>query len=82
MHMDLSLLAIGAIAVIVMSLLVGLALALLAEGTDEVDRDAGMLVKLASLRSPSGRPFFANPEAMQDFVTTLDDTRDEERTRR
>jgi hypothetical protein len=77
MNMDLSLIVIVAIAVVVISLLVGLALALLAEGTDEVDRDAGMLVKLAALRSPSGRPFFASSEAMQDFVRTLDDSRDD-----
>lgn len=75
--MGLSLIAIVVGAVAVLSLLIGFALALLAEGSEDNDPDAGVLVKLSALRSPSGRPFFATPQAVQDFVQTLDDSREE-----
>jgi hypothetical protein len=78
---DLSLIAMIVIAVVVVSLLLGLALGTMAYGADERDSKAGVLTALAAVRSPSGRPFFPDEESVQDFVKTLDDSR-EERTPR
>jgi hypothetical protein len=72
------LLAIIAI-VAVLTVLLGLALMSAAKGADELDTETGVLATLASIRSPSGRPFFANGESMQDFVRTLEESRSEQR---
>lgn len=80
--MSLSLIALIAIAILVVSLLLGVALGAMANGADERDSKAGLLTALATVRSPSGRPFFANAESVQDFVKTLDDSQDERRAER
>jgi hypothetical protein len=36
-----------------------------------------VITKLAALRSPSGRPFFASGESVQEFVETLDESREQ-----
>jgi hypothetical protein len=66
-------------AVVLLSMLLGVALVSAAKGADEQDQETGVLVKLAGVRSPSGRPFFGNPESVQDFVRTLDDALPRER---
>lgn len=80
--MDLSLAAILVGAVLVVSLLLGLALALLTQRAEDSDPDTGILATLAAVRSPSGRPFFPTAESVEDFVTTLDASRAERQTRR
>lgn len=69
----LAILIVAAVAVVVVSVLLGLALVSAADGADEQDQETGVLVKLAGVRSPSGRPFFGNPESVQDFVRTMDE---------
>ena len=63
-------------AFVVVGTLFVLALVFAAQGADEQDHESGVLATLATVRSPSGRPFFANSESVQDFVKTLDDSRD------
>lgn len=80
----MSLIAMIAIAIsvlLLLSLLLGLALGSMAYGADERDSKAGVLTALAAVRSPSGRPFFADAESVRDFVKTLDDTRAEQDSR-
>jgi hypothetical protein len=67
---------------VVVSVVFGLALMSAAKGADEMDSETGVLAVLANVRSPSGRPFFATSESVQDFVTTLEESRDEVRSGR
>ncbi len=79
--MDMSLIAmivIAVLALLLISLLLGLALGSMAYGADERDSKAGVLTALAAVRSPSGRPFFANADSVRDFVQTLDDSHEEQ----
>lgn len=69
----LAIIAVVVVALVLLSILLGLALASAADGADEQHQEAGVLVKLAGVRSPSGRPFFGNPESVQDFVATMDE---------
>ena len=62
--------------VVVVSLVFGLALMSAAKGADEMDSETGVLATLASVRSPSGRPFFATSDSVQDFVATLEESRE------
>lgn len=74
-YMDL-MLAIAMVAV-VLALLLVLALGIAAKAADGGDQETGWLSALASLHSPSGKPFFPNRKAMNDFVDVLDDVREE-----
>jgi hypothetical protein len=77
LDMDLLLVIVMVAVVLVLALLLVLALGIAAKAADGGDQETGWLSALASLRSPSGKPFFANRKAMRDFVETLDDARDE-----
>lgn len=54
-----------------------LALGVAAKAADGGDKETGWLSTLVTLRSPSGKPFFANRKAMRDFVETLDEVEDD-----
>lgn len=71
----MSVLLIVAAALVGMALLLVIALGLAAKRADSGDRDTGWLTAVASLRSPSGRPFFASRGAMSRFVEDVDDVR-------
>jgi hypothetical protein len=77
MGLDMDLLLVIVMVAVVLALLLVLALGIAAKAADGGDHETGWLSALASLRSPSGKPFFANRKAMRDFVETLDDARDE-----
>ncbi len=62
---------------VLLALLLVLALGIAAKDADGGDHETGWLSALVSLRSPSGRPFFADRKAMRDFVETVDDVNDE-----
>ena len=73
----MELLLIIALVAVSLALLIMLALGLAAKAADGGDRETGWLSALVTLRSPSGKPFFANRKAMRDFVETLDEVREE-----
>jgi hypothetical protein len=75
--LTLLLIALAVIVAVSLAIVFLLALMSAANRTAESDREAGVLATLAAVRSPSGRPFFASPESVQDFVETLDESREE-----
>lgn len=77
MGFSMDLLLVIVIVVVTLALLLVLALGIAAKAADGGDHETGWLSALVTLRSPSGKPFFANRKAMRDFVETLDEVRDE-----
>lgn len=63
---------------VALALLLVLALGVAAKRADHGDRDTGWLVAVAALRSPSGKPFFANRREMSKLVQAVDEVRDDE----
>lgn len=75
----MDLLLVIVVVAVALALLVVLALGIAAKVADGGDQETGWLSALASLHSPSGKPFFANRKAMRDLVDVLDDAREESR---
>ncbi len=71
------LLVVLLVALAVIAVVVTFALASVAKRADRQDTEMGLLDALARLRSPSGKPFFANRESVSDFVETLDGARND-----
>lgn len=61
---------------VLVALLLVLALGVAAKRAERGETYAGWLMAVASLRSPSGRPFFPNQTAVRRFVDDVDDAKE------